>query len=104
MKEVKAHIQAMQQGWKGFQATNAGFDLVRFWPETRADGVFGVAGYLTSQVQLVQLETLLSNTHPPRPLYLEQLKLVDAERFAFESEHWAWRSTNSEPNGLLAPR
>jgi len=97
MKRVKAHIVAIEPSWQTFKNTNAGFDLVWFWPDTREDGLFGVRGYVTSQVQVAQILAFVTNSRPPRPLYTEQLKVVDSESFAFYREFWT--PTNSEPGG-----
>jgi hypothetical protein len=97
MKRVRAHIKSIDPSWERFKATNAGFDLVWFWPDTRTDGLFGVRGYLTSQVQVAQLLTFITSTCPPRPLYTDRLRVVDAESFEFYKA--AHIGTNSEPGG-----
>jgi hypothetical protein len=93
LKRVAAHIQAIEPAWQQFKSTNAGFELVKFHQFTDGDGMFQVSGYLTSQVQVVRLLQFLSDTHPPRPLFTNFLKVVDSQTFETYLE---WES---EPGG-----
>jgi len=81
-RQVREHIKAIAADWERFKMANSGFELIEFWPDTRDDGLFGIRGCLTSQVQVVKLLTFITNSQPPRPLYTNQLKVVDADTFA----------------------
>ena len=93
MKKVEAHIAAIEPGWREFKRDHSGLELVRFWADTRYDGAFGVRGYVTSEVQAAQVISFVRDTHLPRPLYTNQLKMVDPESFAF------YKEIESEPAG-----
>lgn len=96
-RQVTEHIKAIEPQWERFKSTNSGFDLIEFWADTRGDGLFGVRGYLTSEVQVAELLTFITNSQPPRALYTNQLEVVDADRMAdFRN---AFRGTNSELRG-----
>ncbi len=81
LKQVAAHIQAIEPAWHQFKSTNAGFELVKFSQYTDGDGMFRVSGWVTSQVQVARLLEFLSGTRPPRPLFTNYLKVVDPQSF-----------------------
>ena len=92
LRQVKQHIDGIRPAWNLFRSTNSGFEEVQFYPESRADGLFGVRGFLTSAVQVARVVQFVESSHPPRPLYTNQLRVVDGETFA------DLRGTFSEPD------
>lgn len=86
LRQVKQHVTQIARDWTTFRSTNSGLDLVSFYPETRGDGLFGVRGYVTSEAHAAQAIQFVQSTHPPRPMYTNQLQVVDAESYAFYRE------------------
>lgn len=96
LRQVKEHIASISNEWAQVRSTNEGLRYVQFYQETRGDGLFGIRGYVTSAVQVADVMRFASNTHPPRPIYSEFLKIVEPDRLDF------WGRSISEP--IASPR
>jgi hypothetical protein len=93
MRQVRDHIAAIEPSWASFKTTNQGFELVKFSVYTGQDGVFRVSGYVTSEVHMAMLLKFITETHPPTPLYTNELRVVAPDEFQIMKE------LLSEPDG-----
>jgi hypothetical protein len=100
MKQVREHIVKITPAWNSFRSTNEGFDLVRFSVYTGGDGLFGIGGYLTSEVQRATLLRFIAETSPPRDLFTNGLKIVSPDFFQIALEDEPGHAANQQaPSG-----
>lgn len=92
LRQVREHIASISNEWAQVRSTNEGLRYVQFYQETRGDGLFGIRGYVTSEVQVSEAIRFATNTQPPRPIFKEFLKIVEPDRLDF------WGSSISEPS------
>jgi len=77
LQRIEQHIQAIAQKWNDFTNQNAGYELVSLFPYTVNDGVFAASGYVPSKRDLTELAAFMESTHPPRPVFLGNVLVVD---------------------------
>jgi type II secretory pathway pseudopilin PulG len=89
LRQVNAHLALIRPQWEAFRQTNAGLECVRIRATYHAEGSVEVYGPATSQVQVAQALQFVRDTHPPRPLWTNALR-VDRE---------AYQCYRAEPGG-----
>jgi hypothetical protein len=80
LRQVREHIEAIRPRWNAFTNQNAGYEMVKLFPYTAEDGMFGAAWQVVSEEQLANLQKFMESTTPPRPIYLG-VQVVAPETF-----------------------
>jgi len=75
LRQVEEHIEAIRPSWHAFTNENQVFGSVYLFPYTGGDGMFGAYGTLESEEQLKQLRIFMEETSPPRPVYLDAVRI-----------------------------
>jgi hypothetical protein len=80
--------------WERFRAEHPGFQDVRLFPYTGGDGMFGANGEVSTEEQVAALRKFMEDTYPPRPVFLDSVRVVGPEFFEFQRK--------SKPNGAAS--
>jgi hypothetical protein len=78
---IDGHIAKIDPLWRDFRATHSGFEGVELFGYTGGDGMFGAYGYIATDAQLEQLRKFMESTAPPRPVYLESVRVVGQQEY-----------------------
>jgi len=78
---VKEHITSITPEWNEFQSEHPGFQEVRLFAYTGGNGMFGAGGIVATEKQIADLRRFMESTVPPRPVYLNHIRVVGAEDF-----------------------
>lgn len=92
LRAIDEHIAKIAPQWDNFRATHPGFERVEFFSYTGGDGRFAASGIVTTESQNWLLREFMESTHPPRPVYLEMLRVTTPEV-------WVW---SNQPSSLRA--
>jgi hypothetical protein len=79
LRAVRAHIEKISPDWDQFRAQHRGFDQVTLFAYTGGDGMFGAHGYVDTDQQLTELRRFMESTVPPRPVFLEFVRVFGLE-------------------------
>jgi hypothetical protein len=88
---VEQHMTKIAPQWETFRTEHPGFQDVRLFAYTGGDGMFGANGQVSTDEQVAALRKFMEGTHPPRPVFLDSVRVVGPEFFEFQKK--------SEPSG-----
>jgi glycine cleavage system aminomethyltransferase T len=94
--QVNAHLALIRPQWEAFRQTNGGLECVRIRATYHAEGSLEVYGPATSQVQVAQALQFVRDTHPPRPLWTNALR-VDRDAYLYYRAEPDGAANRSQP-------
>ncbi len=97
-QQVDAHLALIRPQWEAFKQTNAGLECVRIRTTYQGEGSLEVCGPVTSQVQVAQIVQFVRDTHPPRPIWTNGLR-VDAKAYQYYLTEPGGAVNRSQPVG-----
>ena len=79
LARIERHISSITPRWEQFQSDNDGFEQVTFYAYTGGGGKFSAIGEVPTKANYNELEEFMKSTDPPRPIFLNALRVRESE-------------------------
>jgi hypothetical protein len=97
LHQVRNHIARIDAEWETFKRENTNFEDVHLFAYTGGDGMFGANGYVRSDADLTKLRAFMEGTKPPRPVFLDSVRVLDVRDAFMKSAGPSGAANGSQP-------